>query len=84
MIAFFSPLDCLSRLRISEAPYRPADGPDASMGWSMRGVRVVNDRVASYVGSTTVSPCVRLLSCVAGWSGASDTREQIQNDIFIA
>ena len=84
MLAFFSPLDCLRRLRISEASYRPADGPGASMGWSMRGVRVVNDRVASYVGSSTVSPCVRLLGCFAGWSVASDTREQIQNDIFIA
>ena len=81
---FFLSPGLLSRLRISEASYRPADGPGASMGWSMRGVRVVNDRVASYVGSSTVSPCVRLLSCFAGWSGASDTREQIQNDIFIA
>ena len=71
-------------LRISEASYRPADGPGASMGWGMRGARVVNDRVASYVGSTTVSPCVPLLSCLADWSGASDTREQIQNVIFIA
>ena len=84
MLAFFSHLDCLSRLQISEALYRPADGPGASRGWSMRGAHVVNDRVASYVGSTTVSPCVRLLSCLAGWSGASDTREQIHNDIFIA
>ena len=54
------------------------------MGWSMHGARVVNDRVASYVGSTTVLPIVRLLSCLAGWSDASDTREQIHNDIFIA
>ena len=83
LCVIFSPLDCLSRLRISEASYRPAGGPGASMGWSTRWASVVNDRVPSYVGSATVSPCVRLFSCLAGWSGASDTRRKIQNDIFM-
>ena len=52
------------------------------MGWSMHGASVVNDKVANYVGSMTVSLSVRLLSCLAGLSGASDTREQIQNNVL--
>ena len=49
----------------------------------MHGAHVVNDKVAHYVGSMTVSLSVRLWSCLTGWSGTSDSRDQIQNSIHL-
>ena len=61
----------------------PPEGPGAHMGWNMHGAQVVNDRVVQNVGFFTVSLSVRLMSCFTGGSGTSDTRDQIQNSIYL-
>ena len=40
---------------------------------------MVNGRVAHSLSSMTVSLSVRLSSYLTGWSGTSDTRDQIKN-----
>ena len=40
---------------------------------------MVNGRFAHSISSLAVSLSVRLLSFLTGWSGTSDTRDQIQN-----
>ena len=74
---------CVVAWHTKEVSSRPARGHWAPLGWNMQGAHVVNDRVVHYVGFLSVSLSVRLLSCLTGWSGTTNTHDQIQNSIYL-